>query len=553
MSSNAESVNDPASGPEPPLLDVRDLRVRFRMLDGTIFAVNGISLHLDRGETLGLVGESGSGKSVTSLALMRLLPPEPAAEIGGEIEFDGRDIANLSEKQMRPLRGRDIAMVFQDPMTSLNPVLRIGEQVEETIKAHREIDTAGARARATELLRLVGIADPERQLERYPHEFSGGMRQRVMIAMALALEPKLLIADEPTTALDVTIQAQVLELLQKLTLETGTALILITHDLGVVARMTRRVAVMYAGLVVESASTGELFADPRHPYTVGLLHSIPRLDGDVGTLRPIEGSPPDLRQEPAGCPFAPRCAWRLDTCWSQMPELLALEPDLGRRRRARRRVPQPRDPRGGRARTPRPSRLRTRSAAPGRRVTSNPPLLQLRDVRVHFPITKGLLLRRVTGEVRAVDGVDLNVTRGQSVGLVGESGSGKTTLGRAVVGLARPTLRHRRVRRRGRLVAGSRRAETAPAARADGVPGSVRVARSQDDGRQEHRRAARDPPPRLARGSDEQGRQAPRDRGSASDATPTVTRTSCRVASANASAWPGRCRWIRTSSSRTNR
>ena len=326
MSSNAESVNDPASGPVPPLLDVRDLRVRFRMLDGTIFAVNGISLHLDRGETLGLVGESGSGKSVTSLALMRLLPPEPAAEIGGEIEFDGRDIANLPEKQMRPLRGRDIAMVFQDPMTSLNPVLRIGEQVEETIKAHREIDTAGARARATELLRLVGIADPERQLERYPHEFSGGMRQRVMIAMALALEPKLLIADEPTTALDVTIQAQVLELLQKLTLETGTALILITHDLGVVARMTRRVAVMYAGLVVESASTGELFADPRHPYTVGLLHSIPRLDGEVGALRPIEGSPPDLRREPAGCPFAPRCAWRLDTCWSHMPELVPLEP-----------------------------------------------------------------------------------------------------------------------------------------------------------------------------------------------------------------------------------
>ncbi len=187
MSSTAESANDLASGPQHPLLDVRDLRVRFRMLDGTIFAVNGISLHLDRGETLGLVGESGSGKSVTSLALMRLLPPEPAAEIGGEIQFDGRDIANLSEKQMRPLRGRDIAMVFQDPMTSLNPVLRIGEQVEETIKAHREIDTAGARARATELLRLVGIADPERQLERYPHEFSGGMRQRVMIAMALAL------------------------------------------------------------------------------------------------------------------------------------------------------------------------------------------------------------------------------------------------------------------------------------------------------------------------------------------------------------------------------
>ena len=323
MSPTAASASHRAPG-SASLLDVRDLRVRFRMVDGTIFAVNGVSLHLDRGETLGLVGESGSGKSVTSLALMRLLPPQPAAEVSGAIVFDGRDISSLPEKQMRSIRGRDIAMVFQDPMTSLNPVLRIGEQVEETIRAHREVDSAGARARAAELLRLVGIADAERQLERYPHEFSGGMRQRVMIAMALALEPKLLIADEPTTALDVTIQAQVLELLKQLTTETGTAVILITHDLGVVARMTRRVAVMYAGKVVESAPTGELFANPKHPYTVGLLHSIPRLDGEVGMLRPIEGSPPDLRTEPMGCPFAPRCAWRLDVCWEQMPDLLPL-------------------------------------------------------------------------------------------------------------------------------------------------------------------------------------------------------------------------------------
>jgi oligopeptide/dipeptide ABC transporter ATP-binding protein len=322
VSSTALSAGQQFPGSGPSLLDVRNLHVRFRMLDGTIFAVNGVSLHLDTGETLGLVGESGSGKSVTSLAVMRLLPPEPGAEVSGEIVFDGRDLARLPEKQMRSMRGRDIAMVFQDPMTSLNPVLRIGEQVVETIRAHREIDADGARARAAELLRLVGIADPERQLDRYPHEFSGGMRQRVMIAMALALEPKLLIADEPTTALDVTIQAQVLELLKRLTTETGTAVILITHDLGVVARMTRRVAVMYAGKVVESAPTGELFANPRHPYTVGLLHSIPRLDGEVGVLRPIEGSPPDLRTEPEGCPFAPRCAWRLDACWERMPDLV---------------------------------------------------------------------------------------------------------------------------------------------------------------------------------------------------------------------------------------
>jgi oligopeptide/dipeptide ABC transporter ATP-binding protein len=225
------------------------------------------------------------------------------------------------------LRGRDLAMVFQDPMTSLNPVLRIGEQVEETIRAHRRgkdgrgQKRSNARARTTELLGLVGIPAPEHQLERYPHEFSGGMRQRVMIAMALALRPKLLIADEPTTALDVTIQAQVLELLQDLTSETGTALILITHDLGVVARMTRRVAVMYAGRILESAPTGVLFAEPKHPYTVGLLHSIPRLDAPPGSLRPIEGAPPDLHEVPPGCPFAPRCAWRLEVCWKEMPPL----------------------------------------------------------------------------------------------------------------------------------------------------------------------------------------------------------------------------------------
>jgi oligopeptide/dipeptide ABC transporter ATP-binding protein len=223
---------------------------------------------------------------------------------------------------MRAMRGRDLAMVFQDPMTSLNPVLRIGEQVEETIRAHRHgKEGANARARAVELLRLVGIPAPERQLKRYPHQFSGGMRQRVMIAVALALRPKLLIADEPTTALDVTIQAQVLELLQELTSETGTALILITHDLGVVARMTRRVAVMYAGRILESAPTGVLFAEPKHPYTVGLLHSIPRLDAPPGSLRPIEGAPPDLHVVPPGCPFAPRCAWRLEVCWKEMPPL----------------------------------------------------------------------------------------------------------------------------------------------------------------------------------------------------------------------------------------
>ena len=304
------------------LLSVRDLIVRFRTHDGTVYAVNGVSFDLEEGETLGLVGESGSGKSVTNLAVMRLLP-QPAGHIeNGQVLFNAEDLTKLPEASMRELRGRDIAMIFQDPMTSLNPVLTIEEQMVETIQAHRRVSSADARARAIELLGMVGIAEPAGRLRNYPHQFSGGMRQRVMIAMALALEPQLLIADEPTTALDVTIQAQVLELLQRLTRERGTAVILITHDLGVVAGMTGRINVMYAGFIVEAATTVELFAKPRHPYTVGLLHSIPRVDaGPEEALIPIEGVPPDLRRAPVGCPFAPRCAWRLESCWTGMPSL----------------------------------------------------------------------------------------------------------------------------------------------------------------------------------------------------------------------------------------
>ncbi len=309
------------------LLSVRDLLVRFRTHDGAVFAVNGVSFDLDEGETLGLVGESGCGKSVTNLAVMRLLP-SPAGRIeGGEVVFEGQDLLSLDESEMRGLRGKELAMIFQDPMTSLNPVLTVEEQMVETIRAHRRVSKKEAKVRAIELLAMVGIPQPEKRLNNFPHQFSGGMRQRVMIAMALALEPKLLIADEPTTALDVTIQAQVLELLARLAAEHGTAVILITHDLGVVAGMTRRINVMYAGFVVESATTGDLFARPRHPYTVGLLHSMPRLDDEQGQpLIPIEGTPPDLRFAPVGCPFAPRCAWRVDRCWSEMPTLDPLDP-----------------------------------------------------------------------------------------------------------------------------------------------------------------------------------------------------------------------------------
>ncbi len=312
------------------LLSVEDLVVRFRTHEATIHAVNGVTFEVEEGERLGLVGESGCGKSVTNLAIIRLLP-KPAGRVeGGRVMFDGQDLGTLSDSEIRDLRGKDIAMIFQDPMTSLNPVLTIEEQLVETIRAHRPVTKAAARTRAIELLAMVGIPKPEARLRDFPHQFSGGMRQRVMIAIALALRPKLLIADEPTTALDVTIQAQVLELLLQLTTESATesptALILITHDLGVVAGMTQRINVMYAGYVVESASTIDLFARPSHPYTVGLLHSIPRLDDDgTDALIPIEGRPPDMRRAPTGCPFAPRCAWRLDVCWSENPPLAPLD------------------------------------------------------------------------------------------------------------------------------------------------------------------------------------------------------------------------------------
>jgi oligopeptide transport system ATP-binding protein len=308
------------------LLDVQDLIVRFRTHDGTIHAVNGVSFELEAGETLGLVGESGCGKSVTNLAIMRLLP-KPAGKIeGGKVLFDGIDILTMPESEVRELRGKEIAMIFQDPMTSLNPVLTVEEQLVETIRAHRKVSKADARRRAIQLLEIVGIPKPEDRLKSFPHQFSGGMRQRVMIAMALALEPKLLVADEPTTALDVTIQAQVLDLLARLTTEGGTALILITHDLGVVAGMTQRINVMYAGFIVETAPTPELFARPSHPYTVGLLHSIPKVtDREDEELIPIEGRPPDMRNAPVGCPFASRCAWRLDVCWTDNPSLEPLD------------------------------------------------------------------------------------------------------------------------------------------------------------------------------------------------------------------------------------
>ncbi len=310
---------------ETPLLRVDDLRVRFWTSRGIVHAVNGISFDVRAGETLGLVGESGCGKSVTALAAMGILPR--AARIpSGSIKLDGRELIGLSERSWRRVRGKEIAMIFQDPMTSLNPVLTVGAQLRESLEEHLDLDRKSATRRAAELLEQVGIPGAKDRLKNYPHQFSGGMRQRVMIAMALACEPKLLIADEPTTALDVTIQAQILDLLRELVSERGTALVLITHDLGVVAGTCERVQVMYAGTLVETGTADELFATPRHPYTLGLLQSVPRLDlGSRQPLMPIPGSPRNMLSEPDSCPFAPRCRFRIDQCVRELPLLEPLE------------------------------------------------------------------------------------------------------------------------------------------------------------------------------------------------------------------------------------
>ncbi|HEY3110814.1 MAG TPA: ABC transporter ATP-binding protein [Chloroflexota bacterium] len=309
----------------PPLLEVRDLKTQFFTRDGVVRAVNGISYTLGRGEAMGLVGESGCGKSVSALSLMRLIPSPPGRIVGGEVRFEGRDLLALGDREMRSIRGNEIAMIFQDPMTSLNPVLTIGLQIVEALESHKGMSRDAGRRRALELLDLVGIPSARARVDDYPHQFSGGMRQRVMIAMAISCQPKLLIADEPTTALDVTIQAQILDLLRRLRRELGMALILITHDLGVVAGICDRVNVMYAGKIVEGADVDFAFGDSRHPYTLGLLNSVPRIDRPLGArLVPIEGMPPDLIAAPAGCPFAPRCTFRIERCTAEAPALAAV-------------------------------------------------------------------------------------------------------------------------------------------------------------------------------------------------------------------------------------
>ena len=309
------------------ILEVKRLRTHFFTEEGVVPSVNGVSVHIDAEETLGLVGESGCGKSVTSLSIMRLIPSPPGRIVGGEVLFRGRDLLQMPMDQMRRIRGNDIAMIFQAPMTSLNPVYPVGDQIAEAVILHQKVKRREALDRAVEMLRLVGISSPAERLYQYPHQMSGGMRQRIMIAMALSCNPQLLIADEPTTALDVTIQAQILELMKDMRQKFHSAILLITHDLGVVAEMTDRVAVMYAGKVVEEASTKDLFRRPLHPYTTGLMESIPRVDTPAGTrLHVIDGVVPNLLRLPSGCAFAPRCPKAMDVCRVEEPRLAEVEP-----------------------------------------------------------------------------------------------------------------------------------------------------------------------------------------------------------------------------------
>ncbi|MEE6261620.1 ABC transporter ATP-binding protein [Plantactinospora sonchi] len=446
-----EVARDRAGG--QPLLELRDLHTDIALRRGTVHALDGVGLTVLPGETLGIVGESGSGKTMTALSIMGLLPP--GGEVtGGQILFEGRDLRSLPRDQVRRIRGVRMGMVFQDPLTSLNPTMRIGAQVAEPLRVHEGVGRAAARERAIEILRRVGMPRPDRIVDNYPHELSGGMRQRVAIAMALVCSPRLLIADEPTTALDVTTQRQILELIDDLREEFGMAVVLVTHDLGVIAGRADRVAVMYAGRVVETAATGELFRSPRHRYTEALMEALPesaiRDEGEHARLYSIPGLPPDLSRPLTGCRFAPRCRYVTDECRSTEVTLTgtghqhaclhpvavadpvlrtAAEPVTGSTATPAEAVPVA------------PSTTAPVAAAPvASDADAGPaPILSVRDLVKNYPAGGGGLLRRATGEVSAVAGVSFEVRPGETFGLVGESGCGKSTVGRLVVGLERPS------------------------------------------------------------------------------------------------------------------
>jgi peptide/nickel transport system ATP-binding protein len=424
----------PAPAAGPSLLEVDDLHVHFVTSRGLVRAVEGISYTVKPGEIVALVGESGCGKSVSSLAIMRLLPKPAGRVVRGRVVFEGRDLLELGEDEMRAIRGRDIAMIFQEPMTSLNPVLTVGFQLMEPLLIHRGLTAAQARTRALELLDRVGIPDAARRLDQYPHQFSGGMRQRVMIAIALSCNPKLIIADEPTTALDVTIQAQILELMKDLARDLGIAIVVITHNLGIVARYADRVNVMYAAKTSEQASAHALFAQPLHPYTAGLLRSVPRLDRARGArLETIEGMPPNLLDPPAGCRFAPRCPAQVPESLCGQPPLVEAAPDhYSACVRAREMAAVGAEGIG--------LVSASSAAAPAKAIDRAAPLVSVRGLKTYFETATGLdAFSAGRALVRAVDGVSFDVFRGETLGLVGESGCGKTTIGRTLLRLEEPT------------------------------------------------------------------------------------------------------------------
>ncbi|MGV2108959.1 dipeptide ABC transporter ATP-binding protein [Agrobacterium vitis] len=416
-----------------PLLQISNLQVGFSTRNGHLEAVRGIDLHLSRGEVLGVVGESGSGKSLSMLAALGLQARN--ATVGGSVLFKKQQLVGLPRKNLRALRGGQIGMIFQDPLSSLNPVMKVGDQIREMLFLHRRgLSQAMATERVLELLRLVAIPEPERRLSQYPHEFSGGMRQRVMIAMAVANNPELLVADEPTTALDVTVQAQIMQMLRELKDRLGLALILITHDLGVVAGHADRVVVISAGQVVEEAAVRELFANPRHPYTRGLIASIPTLTSNSSKLYSIPGAPPALGAFAEGCAFHPRCSFAQDICRKLDPPTVV----IGQHRAACHfadSLPPWQGRRHGEAERP----SRSEIVGPGEALRDGNVALSVRNLSKVFPVTGGILIRREIAELKAVDDVSFDLERGRTLGLVGESGCGKSTLGRSLLRLIEPT------------------------------------------------------------------------------------------------------------------
>ncbi len=419
--------------PDKALLRVRDLKTWFDTPEGTARAVDGIDFEIGRGETLALLGESGCGKSISALSLLQLVPMPSGRIVAGQVWLNDQDVLALPEREMRRIRGRRIAMIFQEPQTSLNPVLTIGDQISEALPERNKLSRSQRVAQVSELLTAVGIADAERRYDEYPHQLSGGMKQRIMIAIALAAQPDLLIADEPTTALDVTIQAQILSLLKEIQKKTGMAILLITHDLGVVSETADRVAVMYAGQIVESASRAKFFSDPQHPYSRKLFRSIPGRLRRGAALEVIAGSVPSLLQEFQGCRFAARCDQAWDRCRQQAPSWTELK---GRGVRCHLYddpavAPSP----AGRKTSPvKKAAKRGKAAKAGE---AGDILLQVKDLKVHFPIHRGVF-RRVVGQVKAVDGISLEIARGRTLALVGESGCGKTTVGKGILQLVPP-------------------------------------------------------------------------------------------------------------------